>query len=140
MAKEKDKLSIYILLCFILFFIFAIRKSMSQRLQERTLLNSYKITMGSIIDCGVGKTADFGSYSFVLNDKVFTTTLKVDKFCFKPNETSCTKLKQYQFPIAYHTNDPDLSTMLLSKNDFRKYKMVRADSLSGIFERYFDCR
>ena len=140
MAKKKDTLSIVILIGFILFFILGIRKSWTQQTEEKTLMNAFKITQGSFVDCGVGKTADFGHYSFVLNDKVYTSYFKVDKFCMRPNDVSCTELKKYKFPVAYHPNDPDLNTMLLSKRDYGKYKLGRMDSLKIVFEKYFDCK
>ena len=140
MAKKKDNLSIIILICFMIFFILGVRKSMTQRTQERDLMGSFEIANGSFMDCGVGKTADFGHYSFILNDIVFTNYFQVDKFCFKPTLNTCSELKKYKFPIAYNPENPNLNQMLLSKRDFGKYSVARADSLSQVYEKYFDCR
>ncbi len=140
MAQHRDKLSIFIMICFVIFGILGVRKSIMQRTQEQDLMASFKITEGSFVDCGVGKAADFGQYSFVLNDKVYQSSFQVDKFCFQLTEPLCTELKKYKFPIAYHPGNPDLNAMLLSKRDYGKYRVIRSDSLSEVFERYFDCR
>ncbi len=139
MAKQKDKLSIFILICFIVFFFLGIRKSFQQRTQERALMESFQITSGSFVDCGVGKTADFGQYSFILNDKVYNKYFDVDKFCLKPTLPFCTELKKHKFPVAYNPANPTLNQMLLSKRDFMKFKTKRADSLSVVYEKFFDC-
>ena len=140
MEKQRDKLSIIILMFFILFFILGIRKSWMQQTEDQALKSSFKITNGSFVDCGVGKTSDFGSYTFILNDRVYTNYFKTDKFCFQLTIPFCTELKKYKFPIAYSPENPELNQMLLSKRDFGKYNVIRSDSLSLVFDRYFDCR
>ena len=91
MAKKKDKLSIVILIFFILFFMLGIRKSWTQQTEEKTLMNSFEITQGSFVDCGVDKPADFGNYTFIVNDKAYTSYFKMDKFCFKLTGPFCVK-------------------------------------------------
>ena len=140
MAEKKDRLSLIILLGFVGFFILGIRKSWVQQTEEKSLMSSFEITHGSFMDCGVSKPSDFGHYTFMLEGKVYTKYFDVDKFCFQITEPLCEQLKHYKFPIAYHPEDPDLNTMLLSKRDYGKYKAKRADSLAVVFERYFDCR
>ena len=140
MAKQKDKLSIFIMIFFIVFGVFGVRKSILQRTQEQDLMESFEITEGRFVDCGVGKAADFGQYSFTLNGKVYHNSFQVDKFCFQITPHFCTKLKDYKFPVVYNPENPELNQMLVSKRDFGKYSVVRVDSLSRVFERYFDCR
>ena len=95
-------------------------------------MKSGTLTTAQIIAFGdVGKYGEGVSYTFTVDNKKYTQKLERTELDYKHFELFLGKT----FPVIYDSQNPSTNRILITKSDFKRFKISIPDTLKGLIDK-----
>lgn len=137
--EELNKIVGRIFLVFIVIVI--VVTSIQSYTASKKLKNDYLITTGRITYFGyrAGSAGSGADYVIEVNGVEYEGGFSRGKFCKNPNKANDSRLKSTYIPVVYELRNPANSKMLLTRADYKEFKVDYPEEIADFMETYFEC-
>jgi hypothetical protein len=124
----------------VLFFCFLAFIVVNGSIRGYLLNTKYLFSIGKITDAKplTKSTGTKLSYTFFANSKLVQATYTVNGYTLSYSE--CKHLLNQPVPVVYNPDYPQISTLLLTREDNNRYDYVPSDSLAWINDYVDSCK
>lgn len=108
---------------------------------SKKLKNDYLITTGRITYFGysAGRAGSGADYVIEVNGVEYEGGFSRGKFCVNPERANDRRLKTTDIPVVYEVGNPANSKMLLTREDYKEFKVDYPEEIANFMETYFEC-